>query len=226
MTAGAAHEVATAAAPGGGVRQARPPRAGIRLLRLHATSRQVPAAMAAIAACALGLRIALIGHWDSYGALQLPLVFEAAAAAAITVTTASPLGEPERVTGRWLPFLRLATVLALTVAAVGALAAAGTGAQLAGGTLDVLRNVAGMTGIGLLCAAALGGGLAWVGPVGYLMVGAYGLYTQWHGPALTTPWIWPARPPHDLGAATCAGLVFTLGIATIMVRGARDPAGE
>ena len=226
MTAGAAREVATAAAPGGGVRQARPPRAGIRLLRLHATSRQVPAAMAAIAACALGLRIALIGHWDSYGALQLPLVFEAAAAAAITVTTASPLGEPERVTGRWLPFLRLATVLALTVAAVGALAAAGTGAQLAGGTLDVLRNVAGMTGIGLLCAAALGGGLAWVGPVGYLMVGAYGLYTQWHGPALTTPWIWPARPPHDLGAAICAGLVFTLGIATIMVRGARDPAGE
>jgi hypothetical protein len=127
----------------------------------HAISRRVPAAMAAIAACALGLRIALIGHWDSYGALQLPLVFETAAAAAITVTTASPLGEPERVTGRWLPFLRLATVLALTVAAAGALAAAGTGTHLAGGTLDVLRNVAGMTGIGLLCAAALGGGLAW-----------------------------------------------------------------
>ena len=226
MTAGAAREVTTAAAPGRGVRPARPPRAGIRLLRLHATSRQVPAATAAIAACALGLRIALIGHWDSYGALQLPLVFEAAAAAAITVTTASPLGEPERVTGRWLPFLRLATVLALTVAAAGALAAAGTGAHLAGGTLDVLRNVAGMTGIGLLCAAALGGGLAWAGPIGYLMVGAYGLYTQWHGPALTTPWIWPARPPHDLGAAICAGLVFTLGIAVITVRGARDPAGE
>ena len=112
------------------------------------------------------------------------------AAAAITITTASPLGEPERVTGRWLPFLRLATALALTAAAVGALTAAGTGAHLAGGTLDVLRNVAGMTGIGLLCAAALGGGLAWVGPVGYLVVGAYGLYTQWHGPALTTPWIW------------------------------------
>ena len=169
MTAGAAREVATAAAPGRGARPGRPPQAGIRLLRLYAISRRVPAAMAAIAACALGLRIALIGHWDSYGALQLPLVFEAAAAAAITVTTASPLGEPERVTGRWLPFLRLATALALTAAAVGALAAAGTGAHLAGGTLDVLRNVAGMTGIGLLCAAALGGGLAWAGPVAYLV---------------------------------------------------------
>jgi hypothetical protein len=182
--------------------------------------------VAAIAACAIGLRIALIGHWDSYGALQLPLVFEAGSAAAIAVTTASPLGDPERAGGRWLPFLRVAAAVALTVAAVSALAAAGTGAHLAGGPLDVLRNVAGMTGLGLLCAAALGGGLAWVGPTGYLVVGAYALYTQWHGPALTTPWIWPARPPHDLGAAICAGLVFMAGTAVIAVRGARDPVGE
>ena len=141
-------------------------------MRLHATSRRVPAAVMAIAACAIGLRLALAWSWDTYGALQLPLVFEAGCAAVIALTTASPLGEPERVAGRWLPFLRLATVLALTVAAVGALAAAGTGAHLAGGALDVLRNVAGMTGLGLLCAAALGGGLAWAGPVGYLVVGA------------------------------------------------------
>jgi hypothetical protein len=153
-------------------------------------------------------------------------VFVAASAAAITVITASRLGDPERVAGRWLPLLRLATVLALTAVAAGALAAAGAGAHLAGGTVDAARNVAGMTGIGLLCAAALGGGLAWAGPTGYLMVGVFALYTQWHGPALTTPWIWPARPPHDLGAAICAGLVFTLGLAVFTLRGARDPAGE
>ncbi|HEV3291092.1 MAG TPA: hypothetical protein VG123_19110 [Streptosporangiaceae bacterium] len=182
--------------------------------------------MAAIVICAAGLRIALLGHWDSYGALQLPLVFEAAAVAAITITTASPFGEPERATGRWLPFLRLASALVLTAVAVAALAAAGTGAHLAGGTLEVLRNVAGMAGIGLLCAAALGGGLAWAGPTGYLLAGVYALYTQWHGPALTTPWLWPARPPHDLGAALCAGLVFSVGLAVITVRGARDPTGE
>jgi hypothetical protein len=222
MTTGTAREVPTAA-PGRKARLAWPPRAGTRLLRLHAASRRVPAAIAAIAACAIGLRIALIGHWHSYGALQL--VFEAGAAAAITITTASPFGEPERVTGRWLPFLRLATALALTAAAAGALTAAAAGAHLAGGTLDVLRNLAGITGIGLLCAAALGGGLAWVGPTAYLVVGAYGLYTPWHHPALTTPWIWPARPSHDLGAASCAGLVFIIGMAVIAVRGAHDPAG-
>jgi hypothetical protein len=226
MTVRMTRQVPAASARGPEAQLARLPRAGMRMLRLHAASRRVPAAIAAIAACAIGLRIALLGHWDSYGALQLPLVFEAGAAAAITLTTASPIGEPERITGRWLPFLRLATALGLTAAAAGALAAAGTEAHLAGGTLDVMRNVAGMTGIGLLCAAVLGGGLAWVGPVGYLVVGAYGLYTQWHGPALTTPWIWPDRPSHDLGGAICAALVFTLGIVITSVRGAHDPVGE
>lgn len=226
MTAGTARNVPAHAAPDRKARSAWPPRAETRLLRLHAASRRVPAAIAELAACAIGLRIALLGHWDTYGALQLPMVFEAGCAAAITITTASSIGEPERVTGRWLPFLRLATALALTAAAAGALTAAGTGAHLAGGTLDVLRNLAGLTGIGLLCAATLGGGLAWTGPLGYLAVGAYGLYTQWHHPALTTPWIWPARPPHDSGAALCAALVFTTGIAVITARGARDPADE
>jgi hypothetical protein len=226
MIADGAAKVEAPAERAAGARRARPSAAGVRLVRLYATSRRVPAAVAAIVACAIGLKIALAWTWDTYGALQLPLVFEAGAVAAVTAITASRLGEPERVAGRWLPFLRLATVLVLTAVAVSALAAAGAGTHLAGGTLDVLRNVAGMTGIGLLCAAALGGGLAWAGPTGYLMAGVYALYTQWHHPALTTPWIWPARPPHDLGAAICAGLVFTVGLAVFAVRGARDRTDE
>jgi hypothetical protein len=220
MTAGAARKPPAQVVPAGGVR------AGLRLARLHLASRRVPAALAAVAACAAALRIALHWHWDSYGALQLPLVFETGCAAAIAVATVSPFGEPERATGRWLPLLRLGTALALTTAAAGALAAAGVGAHLAGGTVDVLRNIAGLTGIGLLCAVALGGTLAWTGPSAYLMVAVYALYTQWHGPPLTTPWLWPARPAHDAGAAICAGLVFVAGMVLIAVRGARDTATE
>jgi hypothetical protein len=197
-----------------------------RLVRLHAVSRRVPAAAIAIVACAVGLRIALIWHWDTYGALQLPLIFETAAAVAVAVTAGSVLGDPERITGRWLPFLRLGTMLVLAGLAGGTLAVAGYGGHLAGGTLAVLRNEAGLAGIGLLTAAVFGGGLAWSGPVGYLVLGVYGLYTQWHGPALTTPWIWPARPPGDLGAAICAGLVLASGLAIVTVRGARDPVDE
>jgi hypothetical protein len=108
----------------------------------------------------------------------------------------------------------------------GALGAGAVGGQLAGGTLDVLRNVAGLAGIGLLCAAVLGGGLAWVGPTAYLIAGVYALYSQWHPPAVTTPWLWPARPPHDLGGAICAFVVFTVGLVIITARGARRCSGE
>ena len=198
----------------------------VRVGRRYAASRRIPAAVVAIVICAAGLRIALIHHWDAYGALQLPLAFETTAAAAIAVTTTSPFGEPERVTGRWLPLLRLAATVALTAVAIAALAAGGAGGHLAGGTLAVLRNVAGITGIGLLGAVVLGGRLSWAGPVGYLLPAAYALYTQWHNAALTTPWLWPGRPPRDLGGALCAGLVFAAGLALVSWRGARDPVGE
>ena len=197
----------------------------VRLVRLHAASRRLPAALVLLAACAVGLRGALYGHWDSYGALQLPLIFEAACAAIIAVTAGSPFGEPERATGRWLPFLRLGVAVTLTVLAAGALAAAGAGRPLAGGFPDILRNLAGLVGIGLLCAAVLGAPLAWTGPLTYLVLGLYGLYTDWHPPALSTPWIWPARPPHDVGGALCAAAVFAAGLAAITVRGPRVPAG-
>jgi hypothetical protein len=194
----------------------------VRLVRLHAVSRRLPAALILLAACAAGLRGALYGPWDGYGALQLPLIFEAGCAAIIAVTAGSPFGEPERATGRRLPFLRLGAAVTLIGLAVGALAAAGAGLPLAGGFPDILRNVAGLTGIGLLCATVLGGPLAWTGPLAYLMLGVYGLYTDWHPPALSTPWIWPARPPHDVGGALCAAAIFAAGLVAITVRGARS----
>jgi len=202
------------------------PRMILRLVWLHALSRRLPAALALLAACAAGLRGTLYGHWDAYGALQLPLIIEAACAAVIAVTAGSPFGEPERATGRWLPFLRLGAAVALTALAAGLLAAAGTGMPLAGGFPDVLRNVAGLTGIGLLCAVLLGGPLAWIGPLTYSLAGVYALYTDWHPPTLSTPWLWPGRPPHDAGGALCAAGVFAAGLIAFAVRGARENANQ
>jgi hypothetical protein len=200
------------------------PRTILRLVWLHALSRRLPAALALLTACAAGLRGTLYGHWDAYGALQLPLIIEAACAAVIAVTAGSPFGEPERATGRWLPFLRLGAAVALTALAAGLLAAAGTGMPLAGGFPDILRNMAGLTGIGLLCAVLLGGPLAWIGPLTYSLAGVYALYTDWHPPTLSTPWLWPARPPHDVGGALCAAGVFAAGLIAFAVRGARENA--
>jgi hypothetical protein len=149
----------------------------------------------------------------------VPLAIETGAAAIIAVTTYGPFGEPERATGRWLPWLRLAAALALTAAAFGALAAGATGGTLPGGTLGLLRDLAGLTGTGLLAAAVLGGAFGWAGPMAYLLITETALSGN-----PTTPWVWPARPPHDLGAALCASAVFGAGIVAVTVFGARDPS--
>jgi hypothetical protein len=198
------------------------PRAGLRLVRLHAASRRVLTCLIVLAACAVALRIAL--HWlprSGVYARQIPLIIEAGAAAVIGVTTRSPFGEPERATGRWLPWLRLASCVALTGIAIGVLAAGATAAHLAGGAAGLARDLAGLTGIALLAAAVAGGALAWIGPIAYLGVTLPALSGDW-----TTPWVWPARPPHDRGAAICAALVFAAGAAVITVRGARDGTRE
>jgi hypothetical protein len=195
---------------------------GLRLVRLHLASRSVPVALAVLAACATVLRAALWRNWaPNPGPQQLPLGIEAGTAMVIAITTRSPFGEPERATGRWLPYLRLGTALALTVAAAGALSAASAGVHLPEGDPAMLRNTAGLAGIALLSAAVLGGSLAWIGPVFYWALAEFALAFAWQ-----TPWTWPARPPHDRGAAICAALAFAAGIIVTTVRGARDSTRE
>jgi hypothetical protein len=198
---------------------------GLRMTRLFLASRRIPATLAALAVLGLTMRAALGWHW-TLGSTRsagpaVPLLIEAGAAAVIAISTYSPIGEPDRATGRWLPYLRLGTAVALTAATVGALAAGAAAAGLSGGSLDLLRNVSGLTGLGLLAAAVTGGLLAWVGPRGYLMVAELGLTAGWGSPLL-----WPGRPPRDLGGALCAGLVLAAGVAVSTVRGARDPVRE
>lgn len=234
MTAAEGHVPLTETSPGAGPRpirpnsirplrtrpyrnQPQPP--GLRLLRLHLASRRVPTALAVFAACAVVLRIALHWHWiESTGPLahELPLVIETGTAVTLALTARDPFGEPERATGRWLPYLRLAAAVALTAAAVGALAAGAAAADLPGGVLEVLRNVAGLAGVSLLSAAVLGA-LAWLGPLVYLGVAEVALFGNWQ-----SPWIWPARPSHDLGAALCSALIFAVGVVAITVRGSRE----
>jgi hypothetical protein len=203
-------------------RRVRPAPAGLRLVCLHLVSRRVPATLVALAACGAVLRAAL--HWHLFAgadAQQLPLLIEAGAGALVAVACGSPFGEPERATGRWLPYLRLGATLGLTAAAFAALATGSAAAHLPGGYLAVARNLTGITGIGLLSAAVLGGALAWIGPMAYAVLGEVALSDAWR-----TPWTWPARPPEDHGAALCAGLVFVAGLVVITVRGARDSVRE
>ena len=173
-----------------------------------APAAKTPAAQsAAVRSCG-----GLVGQ--THGELRPP-------ASMVSVSTYGPFGEPERATGRWLPYLRLGAAVALTAVAVGALAAGAAGGTLPGGFLAMFRNVAGITGVGLLSAEVLGGMLAWAGPMAYLVLAE----TMLAG-GRTSPWVWPTRAPHDLGAAVCAAGVFVAGALLITVRGPRESARD
>jgi hypothetical protein len=195
--------------------------AAARMAWLYLISRRVPAAAGLLAATSAVLWAALHWHWSIAGGAAaqqfIPLTIQAAAAAIIAMTTYGPFGDTERAAGRWLPCLRLCTALALTAAAFGLLAAGTTAGHLPGGTLAMLRDLAGMTGTGLLTAAAFGGAFGWTGPLAYLIIteGAF-------AGSLATPWVWPTRPPHDLGGALCATITFATATAIITIRGSHD----
>jgi hypothetical protein len=218
MTATRVHQPAPGAAPAPAL---SPAHGRLRLACLYLVSRRAPAGLWLLAALAALLWAALYWRWTIAGGpaaqLVIPLTIETGAAAVIAVTSHGPFGEPERATGRWLPYLRLAAIVALTTSAIGMLAAGATGGAVPGGFLALLRNVAGVTGIGLLSAAVAGGALAWTGPMAYLVLAESALAARW-----TTPWIWPARPVHDLGGALCAAAAFTAGAVLLMVRGTRE----
>lgn len=194
-----------------------------RLLRLHLMSRHVPAACAALALCAPLLQWCIrsaLSTSTTAGATtsaeQLSLLLEVAAAAVVSAALHGPFGESERTAGRRLPWLRLATAALLTAAALAAVCLGVLGTAMPAGDLAVLRDTAGLIGIGVLCTVIIGGHFAWVGPAGYWVLGAYALTEHWQ-----TPWTWPARPGHDLGAALCAYAILAASLLAITIIGPR-----
>jgi hypothetical protein len=202
----------------------RPRSVKLRLVLLHLMSRQLHWVALILAGCATVLGVALNGGWiEGSGPLaqQVPVILEAAAAAVIAVSTRSPFGEGELANGRLLPRLRTGAVLALAALAVGLFSAGAAAGSLPDGAIALTRNTLGMVGLGLISATLLGGSLSWVGPVAYAAVTEFVLTAAWR-----TPWIWPARPPHDTGAALCAALVLVVGVVLLAVRGPRDSSKE
>jgi hypothetical protein len=193
--------------------------AGLRLTWLHQRSRRVSAGILALACCGALLHAAVYWHWGFNSgprAQQVPLIIEAGAAAVIAVTAHSPFGEVERSAGRWLPYLRLLAVVALTGLAIALLQLGAAGEGLNDGILMLARNVIGFTGLGLLCSLVTGGLLAWTVPMGYMVFCQYALLQAWRA-----PWTWPVRPPADRGAWICASAVLGLCLLLFTVRGPR-----
>jgi hypothetical protein len=210
----------------------RPWQSAVRLAWLHLRSRRVPSALVALLACGLALWAALNYHWwygSGPAADELPTLLEGCAAAIIGVATHGPFGEPERATGRWLPFLRPVQVLALCGAAIGFFALGAmisydpkAGVGLVDGMLPVARNLMGFTGIALLLSLVIGGLPSWIGPLGYVAICQFAAIARY-----SEPLTWASRPPADRGGWIAAMMVFAVGLVAYTIRGPRvRPSGE
>ena len=182
----------------------------MRLVRLFAVSRRVPAAVLALAVC--GAALSLVLRWRAGVTAELSLVLIGAAAAVVGAALQTPFDESERATGPRLPLLRLACALGLTAAAYAALAAGATAGDLTSGAGGLLRDTAGLAGVALLAGGLTSASRSWTGVLAYVFLALAAIANGW-----TTPWLWPARPPADAGAALCATAVFLAGMAVASV---------
>ena len=222
MTAAGVHQAAPGAAS---APAARPGPAWLRLAWLYLVSRRAPVALALLAGLGALLWAALHWHWNVAGGhaaqLMFPLVTEAGAAAVIAATTYGPFGEPERATGRWLPYLRLGAALALTGIAISALQLGRdrrqpvrrrphTGAQRHRHRRHRPAVLAGHRRPARLDPAT------W-------LPGVRRVRTE---RGLAQPVDLARPPPADRGAWICAAGVFAIGLAAVTFRGARTSLAD
>ena len=206
----------------------------VRLAYLYLQSRRAGWAalyLTGIAAFVAGLRFGLreMGRQggdpftNSFDGSPVPFVLlfvPLAAAMVIGVAVHSPFGEMERTTSRRQPPLRLGHAGGLLLCGVAIL-------SLLALTWDgdservFLRNLAGLTGVGLLTAPVFGARLSWVPSL------SYGIAAFWVGSFGEAPkWAWPMRPMDDNLAWGIALVLLAAGLAALVGFGARDTADE
>lgn len=204
-----------------------------RALILYSQSRGLLPSLAwVVAVCSL---LWWLQGWGERGELRQALLVQtvpALIASVIGISVQSPFGEPERASARsmgWIRAAHLAVLLlpGLVIAAllVSAWRPLSPDADL---VLVVVRNIAGLTGVALLCGRVVDARLTWAGPflwTAFALIGSLFLrlddgarYPLWQAPW----WAWTAR-----SEASGSSWAIALAGAVVMCRfGPRDVAAE
>lgn len=138
----------------------------------------------------------------------LPLIV----AMIVPAGTSSPFGSLEATASRSLGPLRLAHVL-------GLLCVAALGLSVTSGSLDwaMIRNIAGLTGLGLIAARIAGPSLAWIAP---LCSSIYALTAS-----SRSTWNWPVHDGSAHQPALIAAVLLLSGLIVIVPHGAPTRTG-
>ncbi len=155
--------------------------------------------------------------------MLLLIVVPLAAAAVIGAGTRSPFGDVEEAAGRWLPALRFGQLAGLVLLAAAGLAAVAVRWGVDDSEWSLVRNLAGFTGLALLAARFVGGGLSWVAPLAY---SGYLFLEYLRERTGESRWAWAAQTADDGTARAIAFALLVAGLAAVIPAGAREGQGE
>jgi len=194
----------------------------MRLAQLYLRSRLIGRTVAVLGATA-GLTWLWL-QWSRQSTLtidMLPVSMPLAAAVVIGASTGSPFGEIEVTASRSLASIRLWHLAGLLLLATMALALPVVWWSVPEAKWLLVRNLLGFTGLALITARLLGGGLCWVLPLGYAILSMLA-----YQPREEIQWAWPVVAAGDSGASIFAASLLLVGLALIIGRGARDTDGQ
>ncbi|MGC9665717.1 hypothetical protein ACNTMW_04070 [Planosporangium sp. 12N6] len=192
----------------------------MRWLVLYVRSRRIPAATGAVLVTAAALASLARAVHDPDARLAMTALAVAACATVVGPGLAGADPDLDRTAGVAWPSRRaghlVAAAAAVAAAVLAAVALAGAGTV---GGWVVTRDVAGLTGLTGLVAAAVGAGRAWMAPVAAAVPGVLFGATGggWHREVLT----WVAQPSGTTSATVTAAVLGVAGLLAYGVRGAR-----
>ena len=187
----------------------------MRLLHLYLRSR-----MAGWAVLILAVTGAISWFWlrqmvgagndVDFSLIVIPLL----PAVVIGASTRSPFGDTELSVSRSLPALRFGHLAGLLLGGALALSLAANGWSLESIEWELVRNLAGYTGLAFIGARILGSGICWVAPLGY------GVIAVMVDPK--SRWAWPGEWPLNQWSVAVATVLIAVGLLAVTLQTERD----
>lgn len=191
----------------------------MRLWYLYLRSRLTGWAVVALAIVGVIAWLVLRQVMDPGADVTMPLVvLPLLPAVVIGASVRSPFGDTELSVSYSLPSLRFGHLAGLLL--IGGMSLAGAASGWNPGEIgwELIRNLAGYTGLALIGARMLGSGICWVVPLGY------GVAALLLDPKSRLAW--PGQLPNDWWSVAIAGALVVVGLLAVTLQRSLDSGDD
>jgi hypothetical protein len=199
----------------------------MKLLWLFARTRGLPWAIAGLLTVfAVGIGLGqkrMVLRYGSDAGIPYAILLPVLSASMVAAASKSSMHGFERASARPMPMYRCVALAALLVFTAVGLWIVTRGLPAPTGSTSTIRNLSGLTGLGLISARLFGGRLAWIFPC-TLIVMVVSLTSSVD--TANSLWVWPVKPDKDFASMLIAACLFVIGAALVAAGGTREDIGE